>query len=69
MATGYTNVDRADEYHEHVDNNFYTNRLAQWNLQTAFKVLEWLKNQSPDTAQRLIGQLIYRVRDWRSGRK
>ncbi|MBP7690160.1 MAG: glycoside hydrolase family 65 protein [Thermoflexales bacterium] len=54
---GYSDVIGPDEYHEHVDNNFYTNRLAQWNLQTAFNVLEWLKNRSSDTAQRLIEQL------------
>ncbi|CAG0932611.1 alpha,alpha-trehalose phosphorylase [Thermoflexales bacterium] len=53
----YRDVIGPDEYHEHVDNNFYTNRMAQWNLQTALHTLAWLKNQAPDKAQQLIGQL------------
>ena len=39
----FTDVIGPDEYHDHVDNNFYTNRMAKWNLQTALEVLEWLK--------------------------
>ena len=27
-----------DEYHDHVDNNVYTNRMAQWHLQTALSM-------------------------------
>lgn len=32
-----------DEYHEHVDNNAYTNALARWNLQTALGLNAWLE--------------------------
>jgi len=32
-----------DEYHEHVDNNVYTNRMIQWHLGTALKALDWLQ--------------------------
>ncbi|MFT3891506.1 MAG: glycoside hydrolase family 65 protein [Anaerolineales bacterium] len=46
-----------DEYHEHVDNNAYTNRLAQWNLQTAFEVLDWLKEHAPAKAKELTERL------------
>jgi len=46
-----------DEYHEHVDNNAYTNRLAQWNLQTALRMLEWLKQHAADKADELIERL------------
>ena len=34
-----------DEYHDHVDNNAYTNALARWNLQTALELSHWLKNR------------------------
>jgi trehalose/maltose hydrolase-like predicted phosphorylase len=53
----YNDVIGPDEYHEHVDNNAYTNRLAQWNLQTALEVLEWLKQRVPEKAKDLIGLL------------
>ena len=53
----YNDVIGPDEYHEHVDNNAYTNRLAQWNLQTAFDVLSWLKQHAPEKANDLITRL------------
>ena len=46
-----------DEYHEHVDNNAYTNRLAQWNLQTALELLQWAKEHTPEKASELIQRL------------
>ncbi|HSK88701.1 MAG TPA: glycoside hydrolase family 65 protein, partial [Anaerolineales bacterium] len=46
-----------DEYHDHVDNNFYTNRMAQWNLQTALDVLDWLKVNAPAKADELTQRL------------
>lgn len=51
------NVIGPDEYHDHVDNNVYTNRMAQWHLQTALKVLAWLEVHYPDRAQALRQQL------------
>lgn len=42
-----------DEYHDHVDNNAFTNRMAQWHLQTAFEVLDWLDAHHPARAQEL----------------
>lgn len=53
----YTDVIGPDEYHEHVDNNYYTNRLAQWNLQTALEVLDWLKGHAPKRAAELAARL------------
>ena len=50
----YNDVIGPDEYHEHVDNNAYTNRMAQWNLQTAFDVLSWLQDRAPEKANKLI---------------
>lgn len=46
-----------DEYHEHVDNNAYTNRMAQWNLQTALDILDWLKVHAPAKAAELADKL------------
>lgn len=46
-----------DEYHDHVDNNAYTNRMAQWHLQTALNVLDWLREHHPDRYQALRTQL------------
>jgi kojibiose phosphorylase len=40
----YKDVIGPDEYHEHVDNNFFTNRMAQWNLETVLQVLDWLQS-------------------------
>lgn len=46
-----------DEYHEHIDNNFYTNRMVQWHLDTALSSLEWLRNNAPDEAAVLTERL------------
>lgn len=46
-----------DEYHDHVDNNVYTNRMAQWNLQAALEVLDWLQAQYPERYRALREQL------------
>jgi kojibiose phosphorylase len=64
----YTDVIGPDEYHEHVDNNAFTNRLAQWNLQTALEALEWLQQHAPERARELVAQLDLseaRLRQWR----
>jgi kojibiose phosphorylase len=64
----YNDVIGPDEYHEHVDNNAYTNRMAQWNLQTALEVLEWLKEHAPEKARELIERLDLgdkRLETWR----
>jgi kojibiose phosphorylase len=46
-----------DEYHDHVDNNVYTNRMAQWHLQTAMFLLGWLEERYPEKAHVLRQQL------------
>jgi kojibiose phosphorylase len=64
----YNDVIGPDEYHEHVDNNAYTNRLAQWNLQAAFDVLNWLREYAPAKADELIARLDLneqRLSKWR----
>jgi len=51
------NVIGPDEYHDHVDNSIFTNRMAQWHLQTALKLLVWLETHYPDRAAALREQL------------
>lgn len=46
-----------DEFHEHVDNNLYTNYLARWNLQKALEILELLKKEHADVHDRLVSNL------------
>lgn len=46
-----------DEYHDHVDNNTFTNRMCQWHLEYAFDILDWLKAHHPDKHQQLISDL------------
>ncbi|MBN1487046.1 MAG: glycoside hydrolase family 65 protein [Anaerolineae bacterium] len=46
-----------DEYHDHVDNNAYTNEMARWNLRAALDVLEWLETSAPDKLAQLITAL------------
>jgi trehalose/maltose hydrolase-like predicted phosphorylase len=53
----YTNVIGPDEYHDRVDNNYYTNYMARWNIKTAFEIFEWLKIHSPSKAMDLTTRL------------
>ena len=47
------NVMGPDEYHEQVDNNAFTNAMAQWNIQFALELWEWLKGSYPQKAREL----------------
>jgi trehalose/maltose hydrolase-like predicted phosphorylase len=53
----YTDVIGPDEYHDHVDNNAFTNRMARWNLETAFAALDWLQAHAPARAAELAAGL------------
>lgn len=46
-----------DEYNAIVDNNFYTNLMAQQNLYAAVNALETLKEQRPDAYKKLIKKI------------
>jgi trehalose/maltose hydrolase-like predicted phosphorylase len=46
-----------DENHVHVNNNVFTNRMAQWHLATALETLAWLRREHPDRAAELEEQL------------
>lgn len=47
----------ADEYHEHVDNNAFTNRMAQWHLEKAIYIYDWLHECYPDRLKELCQRL------------
>ncbi|GAC1391871.1 MAG: glycoside hydrolase family 65 protein [Ktedonobacteraceae bacterium] len=51
------NVIGPDEWHEHVNNNTFTNYMARWNLQIALDILQWLHTTAPAKAQALEQQL------------
>jgi kojibiose phosphorylase len=40
-----------------VDNNIFTNRMAQWHLETAMSLLRWLAEKHPEKAAELKEQL------------
>ncbi len=46
-----------DEYHDHVDNNAYTNAMIRWHLQTALELLAWLAEKAPDLHRDLCTRL------------
>ncbi len=46
-----------DEYHDHVDDNAFTNQMAAWHLQTALDILAWLRQQSPARYSELVESL------------
>jgi len=52
-----TGVMGPDEWHEHVNNNAYTNYMARWSIQTALDTLYWLRTTAPDKARELEHQL------------
>ena len=56
-----------DEYHDHVNNNGYTNVMARWNLQTALELVRWLKQHQPSRWKKLSRSLALKeseLADW-----
>ena len=51
------NVIGADEYHEYVSNNAFTNRIVQWHLEKALSVYDWLCRTFPNRASELEQKL------------
>ena len=57
-----------DEYHDHVDDNAFTNAMARWHLERALDVLAWLREHAPDKARELAERLDLseaRLAQWR----
>jgi trehalose/maltose hydrolase-like predicted phosphorylase len=53
----FTHVIGPDEYHEHVDNNFFTNYMAKWHLQLALDIMTWLHKRDPQKGAELTERL------------
>jgi len=63
-----TDVIGPDEWHEHVNNNAFTNYMARWNIQIALDALQWLQSADPNKAKELTQQLDLnekRLTHWR----
>jgi kojibiose phosphorylase len=57
-----------DEYHESVDDNAFTNVMAQWNLERAADIVEWLRAHRPQAWQAVaarVGVAPDESRTWR----
>jgi trehalose/maltose hydrolase-like predicted phosphorylase len=52
-----TNVIGPDEWHEHVNDNAFTNYMARDNLINGLKVLHWLEKTAPTKARELVQML------------
>jgi len=46
-----------DEYHEHVNDNAYTNGMARWTLQRALHIFDWLQAFDSEKADELSNRL------------
>ena len=51
------NVIGPDEWHEHVNNNTYTNAMAQHNIEIALQSEQWLREFAPEKAAELYQRL------------
>ena len=62
-----TSVIGPDEFHEHVDNNLYTNVLAQWALRRAAQLADDFRTDCPDVWRSIAGRLdltVDEVSNW-----
>ena len=58
-----------DEFHEHVNNNVYTNYLAKWNLLKSREYYYWLREKYPDKFEVLkyyLGLTDEEVESWKA---
>lgn len=63
----FNNVIGPDEYHDHVNNNAYTNYMARWHLLTARELLAWAQANYRDRTMMLIERLRIapqEIEDW-----
>lgn len=64
-----TNVNGPDEWHEHVNNNAFTNYMAKLNIQMGIDVLDWLQSTASNKANELVKELDLnekRLAHWRN---
>ena len=48
-----------DEFHEHADDNAFTNLMAQWVLRRGVETAEWLRKHHPDRWRKLSAHLDF----------
>ena len=71
-ADGYRHIRDVigpDEYHEHVDDNAFTNVMARWNIRRAIDVAALLRERWPECWKRLSSHLGLddaELKEWRS---
>lgn len=53
-----------DEFHEHVNNNVFTNYLAKWNIEKALYYKEWLRKQDEQKLTSLCTSLCVSEKDF-----
>lgn len=53
----FNNVIGPDEYHDHVDNNAYTNYMVAWHLVKSLEVYNWLASNHPEIATALVDRM------------
>ncbi len=53
-----------DEYHEHVDNNAFTNYLVMWHLNYAFDLHEKMKKDQPEMLKGLLKKIGLKENDF-----
>ena len=46
-----------DEFHEHADDNAFTNLMAQWVLHRGAETVDWLRKHHPDRWRELAGRI------------
>lgn len=46
-----------DEFHEHVNNNVYTNYLAKWSMKKSIELAHWLRQKDPTFYEGLLNKL------------
>jgi len=62
------NIIGPDEYHEHVDDNAFTNVMARWNIARGLDTVELMRARWPDRAAELEAKLSLtdaELNDWR----
>lgn len=52
-----------DEFHEHVNNNFYTNYLAKWNLEKAYEIFMNMKEKNTEKLNSIMKKLNFTYDD------
>jgi kojibiose phosphorylase len=65
----YRNVIGPDEYHEHVNDNAFTNFLAHWNIEAAFDVLSWLATYERERWHAILEELDLSEEELKTWRK